>query len=126
MTQGFLQATLGRTRSGLRLARSALILARTRTASGRVEMRKLLRAGCQSRPSSDTPPPVTERRQYRCSGLLPLSPASWCYPAGPSQTGAGRWDGLCRGSSREATEDSYLDAVAGVCRDHDLATTAPR
>src|SRR5580693_9422066 len=57
MTQGFLQAALGRTRSGLRLARSALILARTRTASGRVDIRKLLRAGWQSRPSSDTPPP---------------------------------------------------------------------
>src|SRR4029077_490333 len=37
-----------------------------------------------------------------------------------------RWGGLCHGSSREATEDSHLDAVAGVCRDRDLATAAPR
>src|SRR5215467_1355411 len=50
---------------------------------------------------------------YRRSGLLPLSPASWCYPADPSQTGAGRWGGLCHRSSREATENSHLDAVAG-------------
>src|SRR6516162_3602507 len=69
-------------------------------------------------------PQYPERRQYRCSGLLPLSPASWCYPADPSQTGAGRWGGLCHGSSRETTEDSDLDAVAGVCRDHDLDSVA--
>src|SRR6516225_97378 len=29
-----------------------------------------------------------------------------------------RWGGLCHGSSRGATEDSHLDAVAGKCRDH--------
>src|SRR6476646_6191743 len=41
-----------------------------------------------------------------CSGLLPLSSASRCYPADPSQTEARRWGGLCHGPRREATEDS--------------------
>ena len=29
------------------------------------------------------------------SGLLPLSPASWCNPADSSQTESRRWGGLC-------------------------------
>jgi hypothetical protein len=37
-----------------------------------------------------------------------------CYLADPSQTEAGRWGGLCHGPSREAIEDSRLDAVARV------------
>src|ERR1700745_1586191 len=71
-------------------------------------------------------PQYPERQYYRCSGLLPLSPASRCYPADSSQTGARRWGGLCHGSSRGATEDSHLDAVTGKCRDHDLATATPQ
>src|SRR5208282_1533544 len=97
--------------------------------------------GTQRVPSREMPPPGTimwtwgwwhprpqypEHRQYGCSGLLPLSPASWCHPADSSQTEARRWGGLRHGSSREATEDSHLDAVAGVCRNHDLAMAAPR
>src|SRR5215469_12038284 len=70
------------------------------------------------------PPPQYPERRYGCSGLLPLPPASWCYPPDPSQTEAGRWGSLCHGPSREATEDSRLDAVAGVRRGQDLAPTA--
>src|SRR5262249_5840134 len=69
------------------------------------------------------PPPQYPERRYGCSGLLPLPPASWCDPPDPSQTEAGRWGGLCHGPSREATEDSRLDAVV-VRWDQDLATTA--
>jgi hypothetical protein len=59
-----------------------------------------------------------------CSGPLPPSSASRCYLADPSQTEARRWGGLCHGPSREATEDSRLDAVGGVGRGQDMATTA--
>jgi hypothetical protein len=38
---------------------------------------------------------------------------------------ARRWGGSASWI-REATEESHLDAVARVCRDHDVATTAPR
>src|SRR5215472_17316722 len=110
---------------------------RERTGTGR---KKPSRQAIQRSPSGETPPPGTmmwacgwwhplpqypERRrgQYGCSGLLPLPPASWCYPPDPSQTAAGRRGGLCHGPSREATEDSRLDAVAGVRWDQDLTTT---
>ena len=41
-------------------------------------------------------PQYPECRYSGCPRFLPLPPASWCYPADPSQTEARRWSGLCQ------------------------------
>src|SRR5262249_21063514 len=59
-THGLDQVASGRTRSGRRLANAALSLPRTSLANAGNGTRKRLRAGCQCRPSSATPPPVVQ------------------------------------------------------------------
>ena len=51
----------GKTRAGRRWASAALSLPRTSLARAMNGTRKPPRAGCQCRPSSDTPPPVTRQ-----------------------------------------------------------------